>query len=424
MNKRNRIIYNKKAISRSRLIFILLGISFLFIKSCIAPYTANYEGNSDTLVVDGSLIKGNDEQIIKISRASSILLPKDQYAKIQPLSGCQVKIVDDIDNEFIFTERNEGEYVAIIDDALLNYEAQYKLMLKTPNGDDYESDFQQLLKSYPVDSVYSIREYHYNTEQNTNDIGGFQLYVDLNTPDDASKYYRFQIEETWEVRSSYVISGIWDGNTVTLNDWWEDSIYYCWKSKYAEGIYTTSCLNLSQNKIVKIPLLFKLEDSKELGVKYCATVKQFPLDKNAYNYWHQKEIELTESGQIYTSQPSQVESNVHNINNPKEKVLGYFWVSSVSFKRTFLENGIGGEFPFECEYISIMPDSPDKHNIEAEILQAISVTRNIPNPPLYIYRICSGGCIYYVALSDFCIDCRKMEGTIVKPDFWGPHQSD
>jgi len=399
--------------------FIIIMCIALFALRCYSPFEPDYKGVGNILAVEGGIIKGLKKQEIKISIASSISEPK-----YQPLENCQVKVMDDSGNEFIFNEESQGKYTANIDDAFLNYGTQYKLVFSTPSGENYESGYQKLLKTAPVDSIYTYKENQINSAKNLENTPGLQFYVDLNAPDDASKYYKWQIEETWEVHANYMISGIYDGKTVKVTVDPSDSLFYCWKTKTAEGVYTFSTINLSHNNVKKIPLHFKLSTSTDLGIKYAATVRQFALNKDAYNYWHQKEIEMNESGQIFTSQPYQTKSNIANINNPNENVLGFFWASSCSVKHLFLKDPFNtGEGGYgQCKTI-ILPSNLVGKELENALLNLILRTKNIPKPPLYIYTVCGmSGCIYYVALTNDCIDCRMNHlygnGINQKPDFW------
>jgi hypothetical protein len=400
------------------LIIFIVSIT-LFALSCISPFEPKYKGESNMLVVEGSVIKGIEKQEIKISRASSISNPVSI-----PVTNCQVKVLDDSGNEFVFSEESQGKYVATIDDGLLNYNNQYKLVFSTPSGENYESGYQKLLKTAPIDSVFSVEEYHLIPDS-ARDIKGLQFYANLNAPDDASKYYKWQVEETWEVHAGYMISGIYDGKTVSLTVYPSDSIYYCWKTRIADGFYTSSTIDLSHNIIKNIPLNFKLNTSEDLRIKYCATVRQYALNQDAYDYWHQKETETKQTGQLYTTQPSQSKSNISNISNPDEKILGFFWVSACSTKHLFLKDpfhkfveGAGGT----CSTLALFADVSGKA-LETAILNLILRTRNVPKPPLYIYQVCGmSGCVYYVALTNTCIDCRTNRtsgaGTTKRPDFW------
>ncbi len=55
--------------------FIIIVNLTLIALSCISPFEPDYKGEANSLVVDGSLIKGVETQVIKISRSSSIVHP-------------------------------------------------------------------------------------------------------------------------------------------------------------------------------------------------------------------------------------------------------------------------------------------------------------------------------------------------------------
>jgi hypothetical protein len=408
--KRNHIKTGIVTKRRNRFILIFTGLT-IFALSCISPFEPDFKGEDNLLVVDGSLIKGLETQMIKISRSSSISQPE-----YRPVENCQVKIMDDSGNEFAFSEESQGKYVANIDDAHLNYDTQYKLIFSTPSGEEYESGYQKLLRNAPVDNIYCIKEYHSNTDS-LKDIQGLQFYVDLDAPNDASRYFKWQIEETWEIHATWKINGVYDGKTIKLFSWPSDSLYYCWGTKTATGIYTTSTINLSNNTLKKIPLHFKSHYSQDLTIKYCATVKQFALNEDAYNYWHQKETEMNESGQIYTIQPSQAKSNISNTGNPDEKVLGFFWVSSYTEKHLFLENPFIKDAlsPKSCSVVGSSTNLLGQDLINY-LYTLIARTKNFPKPPpVFIYFTTPNG-VYFT--KDECIDCRLMGGSTSKPDFW------
>jgi hypothetical protein len=337
------------------------------------------------------------------------------------VENCHVKIVDESGNEFVFTEISKGKYVADIDDALLYYNVQYKLVFSTPSGENYESGFQRILKTAPVDSIYFIREEHYNPESEYLNIEGLQFYVDLDAPDDAARYYRWQIDETWEIHTYHKIDGVYDGTTIKLFVFPSDSLYNCWNTRSATGIYTSSTIALAHNIIKKIPLHYKSKYSEDLIIKYCATVKQFALNKDAYEYWHQKEIELNESGQIYVTQPNQLNSNISNINNPEEKVLGFFWASSTTKKHVFVKNNpfnILGTALTNCKSIIYVTDLSDQALINF-LLTIIKSRKDLPQPPFYIYFTPTADGRTMVAFAkDECTDCRMIAGSNHKPDFW------
>jgi hypothetical protein len=416
-------------IKSNKLHYFIFACLFLLNAGCITSFSPNLKTETGSLVVDGMLIKGLDTQVIKISRSTNIFYPENQTAQCPPVENCMVKIVDESGREFFFTEKSAGKYVAVIDDAMLTYNTRYKLEFTTSTGELYESDYQSIMKTTTVDSLYCIGKFTYNQEFDDTSTYGYQFYIDLNAPDDASKYYLWFVENTWEVHSLYKIFGYYDGENVITNEDLSDSLFHCWKMIPQTGIFTLSTTALSHNTVKRIPLHYLSGSALSmLGVLYCATVKQYAINKNVYEYWHEKEIELNESGQIYTTQPGQVKSNVYNTQRPDEKVLGYFWASSCSLKRLFCGPGESGQTDYvnPCSNFSISSDLSG-YELEKLLLLYINnykLKNKFPNPPVYIYQVCSlFGCTYHIALSNDCIDCRLQNATLKKPDFWDEHET-
>lgn len=383
----------------------------LFVTNCVSPYDPGIEGKSGLLVVDGSIIKGQEKQVIMISKTASISSPE-----FVPIKNCNVKIIDNAGNEFVFNEESPGKYVSKINDAALIYDTEYKLIFTTSSGDEYESDYQWLLETHPVDSVYAIQEYQYSSETGTESISGIQFYVDLDVPENASRYYRWVPEETWEKHSPNEIWGEYDGNTIKKFNR-PDSLFRCWETNNASGLYSASTINLSGNRIRKIPLHFIESSSRKLNYKYCVTIKQYALNADAYNYWYEKERELNESGTIYTNQPSQPKSNIHNIHNPDEKVVGFFWASSCAVKRVFVNQPSIDAGEENCGYVVVFCESNDFDEIVTQIYPALSTFAYLlPEPPVYI--TVERNVQYNIVLKRLCADCRVLGGEIQKPDFW------
>lgn len=408
---------NMKIISATgywpRFIILLVGLGLL-ITSCISPFEPDIQGEDGLLVVDGSVIKGRETQVIMISKSSGI-----SEAEILPVKNCSVKVLDDSGNEFVFLEESPGKYVATIDDALLKYETQYKLAFSTPSGDTYESRYQNLLETPPVDNFYCIEEKHYSTFTNRETFLGLQFYVDLDAPDNASRYYRWQMEETWEIHAQFWMVGIYDGETIDLFVYPSDSLFYCWDTEDINELYTSSTINLSNNRRIKIPLYFISSTAQKMIINYSATVKQYALNEDAYDYWHQKESELNESGGIYATQPNQPNSNIYNTDNSDEQVLGFFWVASSTIKHLFLKNPFHKirEEPPPCELAGFYSELTDKEELKSFMYSMLDFYSNIlPEPPIYITM--GTRYSYNFQLKPRCVDCRQVRGDINKPEFW------
>ncbi len=395
---------------RYRLIKAIISL-LLFFTGCISPFEPDIQGENGLLVVEGSLIKGRETQVIMISKSSPI-----SQIEYLPVGGCNVRVVDNTENEFVFDEESPGKYVANIDDAWLSYDKQYKLIFTTSSGDGYESEYQWLLETAPVDSLYGISEYHYSSITGMESTEGMQFYVDLDAPLNASRYYRWVLEETWEKHLDREIWGVYDG--LSIKPFYpSDSLSRCWETKDVTGLYSASTVNLSANRIKKVPLHFVESHSPKMSIKYCATIKQYALNADAYDYWYEKERELNESGNIYTIQPSQPKSNIHNTKNPDELVMGFFWVASCTVKRVFVSIPSQPPDVESCNYIGVYCESTNFNEIAASLYAALSAFANIlPDPPIYITVQYNTN--YNIVLKPQCVDCRVLGGVARKPDFW------
>jgi hypothetical protein len=410
--KRNRInispkIYVKHCLSG--LIFCIV----IFASGCVSPFEPVYHPTDEYMVVDASIIKGQATQVVEISKSSPIT--QHEY---KPVGNCQVKIIDDSGNEFLFHEESAGRYVADIDDALIKQGGQYKLEFSTPEGENYESEYQRVLPTEPVESIYGIKEYHYSPQLNNESLYGMQFYGDLDLPDDASKFYKWQLEETYEIQSGEGIWGVYDGQDIKVFKN-QDSLRHCWKTCPVSGLYSASTVGLSSNKIKKIPLSFISGTSTKLMIKYCLTVKQYALNEDAYNYWNQRKIELYESGEIYTRQPGQPISNIHNTGKPEELVLGFFWASSCRIKRLFVKNPFSKEpeYGYYCQNFAVFVNTEDVNELKNLFLDQIkSYGVDLPKPPIYISQT---PVAFYLVATPICVDCRKTDNSDTqKPDFW------
>lgn len=374
------------------IVFVTLA---LFSNACIEPYISDIEEQAKILTIEGALIKGNEEQELIISRTTTLL-----YQEFFPVRDCQAKIIDEDGNEYYYTENQDGSYTARIDDELLVYDKEYKLNVMTPSGNIYESDFEVMNKSSAVDSVYySVEE---KIESYTGeDLQGVQFYVDIKAADTISRYFRWKMTETFEYTSTGPIETFFVDESFEpwlVKDIWK--YYRCWMTEDVEGLYMTNTANLTVNEKKRIPLQYVSNRGSELKIKYSLLVEQYNLGERAYNYWQQKKIATESQGGLYTRQPSQPISNIQNIDDEEEMVLGYFWVASKTEQRIFVPRI--NSLPVIEEECVIRP-------LDMEIDQ------HGPFPMYARYDEASGVVLTGRAI---CFNCELKGGTIIKPDFW------
>jgi len=305
--------------------------------------------------------------------------------------------VDDKGKQFNFTETIKGIYTANIPDEQIKYNTNYQLFITTPDNKNYESTPELLLADSPIDSVY------YNEEPGqsaaTGTMEGIQIYTDLKAQEGNSRFYRWVMEETWEYQRKYPIEVRWDGTKKVKMPANSDTLVVCWITLPVFGFYSSSTVNLKVNEKKKIPLNYVSSLTNRLEIKYSLLVKQYSLNESAYNYFNTKKNEIQEAIGLYQTQPVQSTSNITNSDDPGDKVLGYFWASSVSQKRIFVQP------PFQFFIKSYCTPIPIdwREVLESKLKRTFYI---IPS---------SGDAL---TAEDKCFDCSRGGGSQKRPDFW------
>ncbi len=99
--------------------------------------------------------------------------------------------------------------------------------------------------------------------------------------------------------------------------------------------------------------------------------------------------QINESGgDIFDKQPFPVLTNMHSVSDPKEKVLGYFQVSSVSRKRIYItktdvRNLDIKLYRYPCELIFASPADFPKFRTPDDIQHGVQL---LYKPESYFYR--------------------------------------
>ncbi len=382
---------------------------FLIQTGCIEEYDPEIEDYENILVFDGSIIKEDSIQTVAISTSTEI-----KYPEFNPVSNCYVSVRDTFNNEFVFEETQPGIYKAAIPEEYLDYNNKFRLYVKTSDNNEYLSDQESILKSSPIDSIYYDVEPYQSSSEEYNE--GLQFYTDLKAPDEATKNYRWTLEETWEIHTYYDISGHWDTRDLGIPrfDPVSDSINICWSTRQLKEFYTASTENLVRNEKKKIPLSFVPSVSTKLDVKYSILVKQFSLSDEAYNYHSQNNYSSSGTEALYQKQPAQTRSNISNINDPDEFVLGYFWASSFTEKRLFFTGPLT-TIHADCDYV--VPCEPKIGQTLLQFFQGIG--RNVFLVALEFSREKPDSVkLWGYPFNQECIDCTEGGGSLEKPIFW------
>jgi hypothetical protein len=400
-----------------RHILILILVSLLILCACIDPYSPKIAGYESLLVVDGLITNANASYSIKLTRTF-----QDQNLVPAAVTDATVFISDDSGNKSFLIYKDNGIYKTDSIEFKGIPGRTYVLNIHTTDGMVYESE-PCLMHAVPdIDSIYFEKSRELvNNETESQD--GIRIYLDSKEGDN-NQYYRWAFDETWKfkVPNPKRFDYINDSTIVQLTNVKE----YCWRSKKSDGILIHSIYPGQNSGIKKEPIIFvATAESDRLLIQYSILVSQYSLSKEEYDFWNNLKQSNENGGDIFAKQPFTVISNIHNVNNTKERVLGYFQVSAVKQKRKdiIFNEIVGLDLPFyhyPCQRIEKEPKdfmmawgAPVTWD---EVYSAFCITSDYYFiEPKYIEGTTK--LLKLVFARPECANC-ELTGTSAKPEFW------
>jgi Domain of unknown function (DUF4249) len=384
-----------------RNIIIGLGLLLLF-RGCTYPFTPEVEEIPEMIVISGKINNPDGHPIVEVSMSSSYNDPA-----YNPVSKCTVFISDDKNNRFSLSEFSPGKYHCWIDLAYLSYGTGYRVEVTTPDGKQYQSDYETLLPCPPIENLYyEVKEKE--TDNPDNPLYGIQFFLDTDASGSEAKNFMWDLTETWEYHSKYMVGDYYDG-TINFSPQTYDTLFYCWKTARIYDIYTFTVNDLTSGKITRCPLNYVSGETDRLSVKYSLLVKQYSISQNAYNYWNAVKDQSQNTGGMYETQPVSIKGNIHCITNPEETVLGYFTVSSCTEKRIFV--------PRDFDFVIYSPPC-QPYDLDAQSLNIFLSSYKPEDYPIFLLNLSGTRQGPWDYAEQTCFDCTKLGGSVTKPDFW------
>jgi len=365
---------------------------------CRKPYNPPaVSGINGYLVVEGVINPGSDSTIITLSRTVNI----SSNITINPVSGAVLTVISDQNTSYPLTDAGGGNYIS----AGLNLDVahQYRLNIQTSDGKKYQSDFEAVTITPPIDSIgFNIT---------TTPVNGVQVYVNTHDPTNNIKYYRWDYSENWEFHSLYTSNFISNGTKLverTPSQYVSD----CYSGDISSDIVLGSSAKLSQATVYQNPLVFIPSTSEKVETRYSVSVHQYALTSDAYSFWINLKKNTEQLGSIFDAQPSETPGNLHCITNPSEPVAGYVSICTVASKIQFI---YGYQLP------AWVPAYPYVCSLDTPTMVGSYNWKNLVDyPDLYLPIDGVGPVSNPTAFSWTtrpCADC-SIRGSLTPPSFW------
>jgi len=389
----------------------LISLTLLF-KGCTEPYEIETIDFESVLVVESTLTDELKTQEVKLSRTSTL-----ENTDILTEQNATVAVVTNDGRQYGFSQDTEtGSYLSN-EEFKVDETVEYTLNITTSDGKKYTSAAVILPQSVEINKVYA----EFYEEEGKK---GAQVYVDSKDPTGKAKYFRYEYEETYKIVTLYSIT--LDAEIVNYDE--ETGEYdiiltekepedVCYSSQYSTGIIQTATTDLTENEVFHFPVRFLDEDNSLIRDQYSILVKQYVQSLEAYTFYETiKELGSVES-LLSQGQPGYVTGNMTSVENPEEKVLGFFETSPVTTKRTFFNyEDIGLEKPpyfydfcqlYRLDYRdnTVLDEDRNERKFLREKLQFNN------------YQVVEGGFPLYYIVQGECSYCTLFSSN-VKPDYW------
>lgn len=387
-----------------KIIYILITLTLTI--SCTEPYALQTNTFEDAVVIEATITNELKKQEIKISRTFRL---EEKEPTIE--TNATVYIIDDIGNTYNFSEDN-GKYISEFEFQAMP-DRQYQLFVNTSNGKQYTSTREKLTTINNLTSVEA-------KVKNNFGVNGVEITANSYDPNETSKYYRFDYEETYRFSVPYWASdsiALVGGNITFFNR--SGPSKTCYITKKNNDILLINTSNLNEDRVKDFQVRFINQDNFIIADRYSILVKQYVQNIEAYTFYKNLK-DFSSLGQTLSPiQPGFINGNISS-NNPNERVIGFFDVSSYSEKRIFFnyEDIFPGEpyppFLYECEVFGFNADDTSTPP-DASPNGLYALTNRIESKALIYYKFEFPA--IYKMVSPECGDCRVIGSNIVPP-FW------
>ncbi len=366
-------------------------LTFFCLVACREKYVSPYSSPSAGYLVVEGYISGNGPTSFRLTR--TIPLPGD--SPLPTVSKAKVRIEGSDNTVYPLTEQSDGLYTA--DSLPLNASSTYRLHINTFTSEEYLSDPVPFRATPPIDSI----------SWKTNG-GAVDIYANTHDPANATRYYQWQFDETWEYHSAEQSFYKYNPNTNPVSVVRRDSseqVYRCWKDSSSSILILASTAKLTQDLVFLEPLRHIPPDDVSTGVLYSILVRQYALTEDAYNFLTLMKKNSESLGSIFDAQPSALRGNIHCLSNPNQPVIGFVSAGTVQQKRIFISSL---EIPSFYHYVcpagdTLVPNSPAK-------LEEFFGEGGFTPISKYLSE--------WDANASECVDCTLHGGNTKKPDFW------
>ncbi len=352
MKKRTSVLFN------GLVIFLIGQLTWALLLSaggCIEPYNFPFSEESNYLVVEGSITTEPGPHTVRLTTTRNINGVGNAYAL--NVEDATVQIMDSEGGVELLREMDPGVYTT--SEAYQGVVGRkYQLHIATADGKQYISDEEEVLPAVPMEEIVLKygEESYVNDDQFNVSRDGFFIYTKLRDPADEKNSSLFRANISYQV---FTHPELYRDFVDTCGDggcWLpapKDCCSFCFVNDELPAFVVANDRYVNGQQDAEVPLMFLPIDPKHYYDKVRLEVVQYSLTGNAYRFWNAYDKLVNHQGGVFDNPPAVPVSNIRNVDDETEKVLGYFYASSVSSQDVFFDHRT---VPRRVEYTLVWND--------------------------------------------------------------------
>lgn len=310
--------------------YTYLLVTLLLFNSCIEQIELSTGGSGISIVIFGNLNTTGINGGVQIFRTSRI------QNRFDPINGARVGVIDDQGNEGRMFGDSNGVYLLDTNSISIEPGREYYLDISLINGSRYQSKPQRV----PTVTAKENINRRYSEIQALSDDGVatekrvFEVLgtTHIDNPLNEDFYLR------WETREDYLFFVTDFPDPLSFSD--TPDPLYCNTILNEQRILTFSSEGAKVDSLgEKIVAFTDFDDSFRL--RHFTTTYTHSMTREAYIFWNEVNTLTNATGSIFDIPPGKIKSNLFNVEDENEEVLGFIEFTNTSWSRfvTFIDDG-------------------------------------------------------------------------------------
>ncbi|MHA7101615.1 DUF4249 domain-containing protein [Roseivirga pacifica] len=386
---------------------------------CVEEFETDSIKFEKLLVVDANISDQAKTHQVRLFYTNPIDQDTDNISNA--LTGATVWVEDNIGNRTDFIEQSPGYYHS--PESFAGQRGnRYALFITTAEGKNYQSAYEEMVQSPQITDIYN----QFNIElgdRNATSVPGVQFFINVENADQGSQFYRYEWNDVHQIVVPYPkkYEAIpsregYDVAPFTLD------VEECYREERFDELILATSTNNANGQLVEVPIKFSQAYDFNVTTRYSIEITQRSISPEAYSYYRKIELFNESNGSLFDKQQGIIVGNVISLDDPDERVLGYFEVSGSSSKRiyldyTALDPEILAYLDRTCEEYGAIQYSGSIEDFYAandlpESLRGSEASKRS------LYELFDLGLTgEYKFAHRFCTDCRRR-GSLGKPEYW------